>query len=199
MSAFHFDASSRIQTAMLPEDFADWLMDNGRDEEAKDVLTRVEQMERTYEEVDIEDVIDVLEEYGRVIEINKDIGHIPDDYYWETYSIVRELENQDDLWSDDEVLTWDREAQVVNQAIADMGPVTPVDMDEHEYPVTVYVRRGTPILEILRRSFMALARGGYRDGVRDMAQTLAAFTRVERTDTELFGLAWSYVDIVPDD
>lgn len=205
---FIYDVSDELGVAKLPEDFADWLLDEGREEDAREFLARWHHYEAITPraELSVEAVIEIAEEYAPVLEMNEEMRSPVSRSFAEAFALLRDAERADEPSSGDDPLSWDREAALVNQALADQGPLpdppprtaTPLNLDEHEYPeITVYVPEGCSIMQVLTEVVVALAKEGLRSAVRSFSQDLLALTREPTTDLELFTLAWSYVNIVP--
>lgn len=200
VSAFYFDVADDKVVAKFPEDFADWLMDEGKELDAREFLHKCQHYEEVtpVEELELATVIEIAEEYAPVIKFNEEIRE-PASTYSQVVRLLKDLEMADEPRGGDKPLPWDREAALVNQAIADSAPVTPIDMDEHEFPdVKVYVDDDHTILHILANTMLELVEAGYPEAARRFAQDLWFLTRQPRDDFELFSLIWSYVDVLPE-
>lgn len=209
MSVFMYDVSDSLAVAKLPEDFTDFLLEEGRDADAREFLTRWNHYEAItpLEDLSIEAVIEMAEEYAAVLELNEEMQSPVSRSFAEAFTLLRDAEQADEPESGDPPLSWDREAALVNQALQDQGPepdfssspAMPLDLDEHEYPeITVYVPKGCSIMQVLTGVVVSLAEEGLRSAVRSFSQDLLALTREPTTDLELFALAWSYVKIAPE-
>jgi hypothetical protein len=199
MDVFVYDVLDELAVAKFPEDFADWLMDEGREADALEFLARWRHYESITPEgeLDFDDVIDLAHAYADVVEVNTELRGPVSASFAEAFALLRATEATDEPYSDDAPLTWDREAQVVNQALADQGDyIVPLDLDEHEFPeIKVYVEKGCSIMDVLTGTILALAAENLRSVVNSFCQDLLALTREPTSNEELFALAWSYVDI----
>jgi len=200
-SAFYYDGDSQLEVAKFPEDFADWLMNEGREQEAREFLARWNRLEETtpYEQVTFELAQDLAEEYAPVVDFAEEIRD-PDtdsEMVKALFGIFREREATEEPWSDDPTPSWDREAELVKQVLEDQMPI-PLDLDKHEFPhVKVYVKRSAKIPEIVFRTFQELGTSIDTKTAMRFIQDLLFLTNGPATDGEIFLLCWSYVNIVP--
>jgi len=199
---FHFDVSNPLAVAKFPEDFNDFLLDHGRDDEGAEFLVRWKHIEQRTpaHRITLEKAIDLALEYADVVQENEDFR---DDEtsrsYAEAFQMLRDAELVDEPDGDDPPIPWDREAALVNQVLADSMPVVPVNLDDHEYPVTVKVPLGFPVEKIALLAALRLGSEGYTIGARDFIQDFRALIRIPFTNAKLFTLIWSYVNVVPVD
>lgn len=197
--SFYYDVSDELEVAKFPEDFADWLMDEGREQDAKEFLVRWKRFEesRPDREITLDAAADLAQQYADVIEINEETRNPAAKSYAEAFRLLRDLESADEPDPDDDPMTWDREAAAVNHFLADSMPA-PVDMDEHEFDdVTVYVDEDEGIVHMIANTITQLAQAGYVDGAKEFALNLKFLLQRNPTDSEMFGLIWSYVDVRP--
>lgn len=200
---FYFDATNELEVAKFPEDFADWLMDNGREQEAREFLNRWHRFveERDGWGVTLDDAQSLADDYATVIEINEEVGDPvvdePSRTYREAFQLLRDADRTTEPDGEEDPLPWDREAALVNMSLKDM-PAEPIDWDEHEYDdVIVYVDEGDRIPDIIANTITALIKSGYQYGARTLAHELEMLLRFPATNEEMFALLWSYVDIQP--
>lgn len=206
---FIYDISDELAVAKFPEDFADYLLEEGRDADAREFLaawTHYESVTPT-EALSLETVIEMAEWYAPTLETNEEMRGPVSRSFAEAFSLLRDMESADEPESGDAPLSWDREAAVVQRALADEGPsepsqygsVTPLDLAEHEYPdVTAYVAKGSTIIQVLIEVALALGAAGLSGAAQSFAREIMMVTRHGTvTDEELFLLAWSYVNIEP--
>lgn len=204
-AAFWYDAGDELLVARFPEDFNDWLLDEGREDDAKEFMARWKHIESVipHGELSIEHARDLAEEYATVREFNEESRTPSRKTYEQMFNLLRDLERADEPDSDDEPLTWDREAALVNRAIADM-PEEPVlfeddeDDEGHLYPVTIYIRHGTPVLDMIIHAAAALVKADYSYGKDDMVYDFGNLLKQPVvTNDEVFDLLLDYIDIRP--
>jgi len=207
-AAFWYDAGDELLVARFPEDFQDWLLDEGREDDAREFMARWKQLESvmSHSEQLFDYARDLAEEYATVREFNEESRTPARKTYEQMFNLLRDLESADEPNGDDEPLSWDREAALVNRAIADMPePERPVlfeddEDDEHVYPIAIYVRHGTPVLMMFFQTARALVNGGYSYGKDDLLYDFKSLLRQpEVTHGEIFDLLWHYVDIRPEE
>lgn len=198
--SYYIDMDNELEVAKFPEDFADWLMDTGREQDAREFLHKCQHYEDVtpVEEQEFETVIEIAEEYAPVVKLQDEL-QTPSRTYSEVMRLLKDAEAADEPSGGDAPLPWDREAAVINRTLADSAPVVPMDMDDHEFPdVKVYVDDDDTLPIILAKTMLALVEEGYPFAAKIFAQDLLALTRVPRSDLELFELVWSYVDVLPE-
>ncbi len=189
--AYHVDLSDELYRLRFAEDFADWLMDHRREEEAREFLHLVKTYEESTEEYDLEDVIAIAEGFNPIVDVNEEMagGRNASDL---AIQILEEQEGN---------LRWDQEAALINQYIRDSEPVSavPRDLLEPEFPnVDVYFDLNRPIVRNVLGIPFHLAAHGHHRGARAFIQDMKALLRTKPTNYALFQLAWSYVMIYPD-
>jgi hypothetical protein len=201
--AFYVDTSSALEVAKFPEDFADHLMDEGRDEEAREFLVICKRWEKLTpeDEQEIDELIEIASGFGPVVSFQDEIGNdeAPKVGYGEAKAFYDDWKAVDEPDMDDPFLPPDREAALINQMLRDSSPVVPMDMDEHEFEdVEVYVDDGDRIAVLMFKVFEALIENTYASAARRFIGEVDLILRRGSDPNELFELAWSYVSIVPE-
>jgi hypothetical protein len=202
-TAFYVDTSSALEVAKFPEDFADHLMDEGRDQEAREFLITCRRWEKLTpeDEQEIDELIEIASGFAPVVSFQDELG-VPDAPkvgYGEAKAFYDDWQTVDEPNMDDPSLPPDREAALINQMLSDSGPVMPMDMDKHEFEdVDVYVDDGDRIAVLMFKVFQALMDSTYTSAARRFIGEVDLILRRSNDPIELFELAWSYVNIVPE-
>jgi hypothetical protein len=201
--AFYVDTSSALEVAKFPEDFADHLQDEGRDQEAREFLVSCRDWEQLTpeDEQDVSELIAIACGYAPVVDFQEEIGN--DDYERHSFAAAKAFYSDwqavDEPDSEDPSLPPDREAALINQMLRDSSPVVPMNMDEHEFEdVDVYVDDGDRIALLMVKVFEALIENTYVSAARRFITEVELILRRSNDPIELFKLAWSYVNIVPE-
>lgn len=203
--AYYADLSDDLEVAKFPEDFADWLMDQGREQDARQFLITIrnwKDLTPTHEQT-ISRLVEIADEYAPVVDFQEEIrAPIPRRSFTEALALLQDLEAVEEPDSDTGPLTWDREAELVNRAIADQPPPpapAPVDMSEHEYPdVEVYVDDGETVVQTAWKTFESLLENGHRTAARMFLLDARALLHRSEDPVDLFMLIWSYVVVLPE-
>lgn len=199
-ATFYYDASDELEVAKFPENFADWLMDEGWEQDAREFLVRWKQFEENTpnHEITLDAAVQMAEEYAETSELNAELRNPVSKTYAEAFQLLRDLEKVDEPEGETEPLPWDREAAAINHFLADSSPPVPVNMEEHEFAdVVVHVDVGENIAHIIAHSLIALAQAGYTSGAKELAFNLKNLFRRNPTNWDVFELIWSYVDVQP--
>lgn len=196
-ATFYYDASDELEVAKFPENFADWLMDEGWEQDAREFLVRWKHFEETTPnyEITLDAAVQMAKDYAEVAELNAELRNPVSKSYAEAFQLLRDLEEADEPDGEDAPLPWDREAAAINHFLADSDP-TPVDMEEHEFDdVVVHVDVGETIAHVIAHTLTALAQAGYVGGAKRLAFDFKYLLRQNPTDWQMFELIWSYVDV----
>lgn len=205
--AFYADLSNIIEIAKFPEDFADWLMDEGREQDARRFLLTCKNWQAVTpaEEQTIEDVIEIAQEYAPVVNFSEEIRVPHDTSFHEAVELLRDLERVDEPFSDDEPLSWDREAALVNQMLSDDRPTEPeIVFEEPPLPepmfpdAEVYIDDDDTITVVAGKTVQALLDEGYDIGARRFLLELRDVIRRGPSTSEMFILIWSYATVMPE-
>lgn len=192
---FLVDFSDRSEKIMFPVDFAAWLRDHNREQDAREFVSRVNQYKQSVPRSDfrMETVIRIAQDYAQVHDTSQGV----EDPRAEAIRLLEGIEldgpaNEPDLDS----LPWDREEEMIRQAEHDM-PV-PVNMDEPEFPDAVVVlHRADTMIELAARAVLALLASDYPHGAKQLSMDIKALLRHSESGEDLFHLIWSYVTVVP--
>lgn len=192
---FLVDFSDRSEKIMFPVDFAAWLRDHGREQDAREFVSRVNQYKQSVPRSDfrMDTVIHIAQEYAQVHDTSAGV----EDPRMEAIRLLEGIEldgpaNEPDLDS----LPWDREEEMIQQAEQD-APV-PVNMDEPEFPdAIVYLNRSDTMIELAARAVLALLESDYPHGAKQLSMDTRALLRHSESGEDLFHLIWSYVTVVP--
>jgi hypothetical protein len=199
-TAYFADLSNDHEVAHFPEDFADWLMEEGREQDAREFLITCKNWADLTppDEQTIDALVSIAEEYAPVVKFDEEIRS-PSRTYYETVKLLEDLEKVNEPDSDDPMLPPDREAALINQMLADEMPVVPVNMEEHEFEdVDVYVDDGDSIVTLVLKTFEALMEADYTAAARRFIQEANMLIHRGEDAVELFVLIWSYVTVQPE-
>jgi hypothetical protein len=194
--AYYADLDSDLHIAKFPEDFADWLLDENREEDAKEFLSDIKLYKSVTDEDEwtLDDLIEIAQLQAPVVIIQEELRQPT---YVEALRLLEAAEKADEPTSRDTPLRWDQEAALVNQAIADSSP--PRDLEEPEYSdVTVWVDDDWSVPDIVVATVKALIEGHYSLGARDFVREMSFILNRHANQWDLFKLAWSYVTIRPE-
>jgi hypothetical protein len=197
--AYYADLSTDLTRAMIPEDFADWLMDNGREQEARAFLHNFKMWLEETPEVDQtpDAIIELCEEYAPVVVFNAQIRQPKQRNLHDALKLIQDLEEANEPTSKTPALSWDQEAAIINQMLADEAPEEePEDEVEPEFVlVTAYVDDGDTILGFMGKVFIALIEEGYSHGARDFIREVGRLLNLDAEPFELYCTAMTYVHV----
>lgn len=209
VKAYYTDFTDDLEVAKFPEDFADWLMEDGREQDAREFLFTVQHWQEVTPSWDqtIERLVELAEIYAPVVNFSEEI-RAPRSTYSEAVSLLRDTERINEPGSEDEPLPWDREAEIINRMIADEALIAEGNMildggDENEwtlqeYPdVEVYVDDDDTVVSIALKTFYSLTVNGYDEGARTFLTNIRHL--IHRLDYEkMFWIIWTYVTVLPE-
>lgn len=205
--AYYADFDDDLHVAKFPEDFADWLMDEGRDQDAREFLFIVRQWQDTTARWNqtIEQLVEIAEMYAPVVDVSAET-RVPRTSYTEALRLLRDTERVDEPDSEDDPLPWDREAEIINRMIADESLLAKADtiLDEEEewvlqeYPdVEVYIDDDDTIVSVALKTFYTLMKEGYDEGARMFMTNIRHL--IHRLDYDkMFWIIWTYVTVLPE-
>lgn len=207
---FYYDVEDELLIAKFPEDFADFLADEGWDQDSRDFLARWKQIEQLTPNSDLifQQVLDLATEYANIYEVGDETRRPTSKTYDQLFSLLRDLEQADEPDSDDETIPWDREGALVNRFLEDM-PREETKVDEDilddagpEFPdVVLILKTGVSLPEIVIRSMRELWHGGYPEEARELLRELSlGFERdSEFNAVDIVAMICSYIVIEVDE
>jgi len=208
-ATFYYDVSDELVVAKFPEDFADWLRDEGRDADAREFMARWHDIESTtpWSDLKFDQVVDLASVYANVVEFGDELRTPSRKTYDQLFNLLRDMEASDEPESDDEPMTWDREAALVNRAIADMPSLLPepeedeIEIEPTYHDVTIYVAYRTPLHVLTLNVMKALWNNGYQSAVDDLLLDLKYLFRdtAPVTDGDVFLSLCEYINILPEE
>lgn len=178
---FYYDAEDELVIAKFPEDFADFLSDEGWEQDARDFLARWKHIETLTpnDELRFKQVIELAEEYAPIYEVGDETRRPSSKTYDQVFNLLRDMERVDDYGSDDDTIPWDREGALVNRFLSDMSHEVIAEEEERdeagpEFPdVVVTFKRGDDLPKVVLYSIIALWKGGYPDEAQDLISELS--------------------------
>jgi hypothetical protein len=196
--AFFLSLEDFLGVARFAEDYADHLMDLGRDEWAKDFLKSVKAYKAVTPEDEwtLDDLLDMARDYTPVSVVEDELNEPHADTYREAVAMLEALEAVNEPDTKTPALRFDQEAALVNRMIADEAPLDP---ERPEFPdVTVWVDDDWSVGDIVIDCFKQLVEHGYPSSAREFMRHVNFVLDHGAQQWDLFRLTWSYVKVQPE-
>jgi hypothetical protein len=193
--AYYAELDNDLHVAKFPEDFTDWLLDEGREFEAKEFMAAVKKYKASTleDEWTLDDLLDMARYYAPVVVLEEELRQPT---YAQAVRLLEAAERLEEPTSRDEPVRWDQEAALVNQALADSAPLS---MDRPEYEdVTVWVDDHHSVTDIVMMAARALIDDEKGAVARQFLREVGFVLAHNANQWDLFKLTWSYVTIVPE-